>query len=50
MMADSRAVKNTCNASIDSKGFCFYKATDGIKRHLVVDTLLYPLHGCKPLR
>ena len=39
MMIDSQAVKNTCNASIDSKGFCFYKATNGIKRHLAVDTL-----------
>lgn len=41
-MADSQAVKNTCNASIESKGFCFYKATNGIKRHLVVDTLGFP--------
>ena len=24
-MIDSQAVKNTCNASIESKGFCFYK-------------------------
>ena len=42
MMADSQAVKNTCNASTASKGFCFYKATNGIKRHLVVDTLGFP--------
>lgn len=41
-MADSQAVKNTCNASVESKGFCFYKATNGIKRHLVVDTLGFP--------
>ena len=34
----SLAVKNTCNASIESKGFCFYKATNGIKRHLAVDS------------
>jgi transposase len=33
-MIDSQAVKNTCNASIASKGFCHYKATNGIKRHL----------------
>lgn len=39
MMIDSQAVKNTCNASVASKGFCFYKATNGIKRHLAVDTL-----------
>ncbi|MEP0791419.1 hypothetical protein NDI42_20410 [Funiculus sociatus GB2-C1] len=38
-MIDSQAVKNTCNASVESKGFCFYKCTNGIKRHLAVDTL-----------
>ena len=38
----SVAVQNTCNASVDSKGFCFYKATNGIKRHLAVDTLGFP--------
>ena len=41
-MNDSQSVKNTCNASIESKGFCFYKATNGIKRHLAVDTLGFP--------
>jgi hypothetical protein len=35
-------VKNTCNAGVESKGFCFYKATNGIKRHLAVDTLGLP--------
>jgi hypothetical protein len=35
-------VKNTCNAEVESKGFCFYKATNGIKRHLAVDTLGFP--------
>jgi len=35
-------VKNTCTASVDSKGFCFYKSTNGIKRHLAVDTLGFP--------
>lgn len=35
-------MKNTCNASSESKGFCFYKATNGIKRHLAVDTLGFP--------
>ena len=48
MMIDSQAVKNTCKASIESKGYCFYKSTNGIKRHLAVDTLLvsifYSLH------
>jgi hypothetical protein len=24
MTVDSQAVKNTCNASIESKGYCFY--------------------------
>lgn len=41
-MIDSQAVKNTCNASIESKGYCFYKSTTGIKRHLAVDTLGFP--------
>ena len=41
-MIDSQAVKNTCNASIESKGFCFYKSTNGIKRHLGVDSLGFP--------
>jgi hypothetical protein len=27
IIIDSQAVKNTCNASIESKGFCFYKST-----------------------
>ncbi|KAM3095516.1 transposase [Phormidesmis sp. 146-12] len=35
-------MKNTCNASVDSKGFCSYKATNGIKRHLAVDSLGFP--------
>ena len=48
-MADSQAVKNTCNASVNSKGFCFYKATNGIKRHLAVDTLGFPFFTlCTP--
>ena len=33
IIIDSQAVKNTCNASVKSKGFCTYKATNGIKRH-----------------
>ena len=32
-------MKNTCNASAASNSFCFYKATNGIKRHLAVDSL-----------
>lgn len=42
IMIDSQAVKNTCNASVESKGFCHYKCTNGIKRHLAVDTLGFP--------
>lgn len=42
MIIDSQAVKNTCNASVTSKGYCFYKSTNGIKRHLAVDTLGLP--------
>jgi transposase len=42
MIVDSQAVKNTCNASVESKGFCSYKATNGIKRHLAIDTLGFP--------
>jgi transposase len=42
-------VKNTCNASVDSKGYCFYKATNGIKRHLAIDTLGFPFFThCTP--
>ncbi|MBD1853638.1 transposase [Leptolyngbya sp. FACHB-711] len=41
-MIDSQAVKNTCNASAASKGFCHYKATNGMERHLAVDTLGFP--------
>lgn len=49
MMGDSQAVKNTCTASSASKGFCFYKSTNGIKRHLMVDTLGFPFFTlCTP--
>ena len=42
-------MKNTCTASVDSKGFCFYKATNGIKRHLGVDILGFPFFThCTP--
>jgi hypothetical protein len=42
LLVDLQAVKNTCNASIETKGFCHYKCTNGIKRHLAVDTLGLP--------
>lgn len=42
LIVDSQAVSHTCNASVASKGFCDYKCTNGIKRHLAVDTLGKP--------
>ena len=49
IIIDSQAVKNTCNASVESKGFCFYKSTNGIKRHLAVDILGFPFFThCTP--
>ena len=49
IIIDSQAVKNTCNASVDLKGYCFYKATNGIKRHLAIDTLGFPFFThCTP--
>jgi hypothetical protein len=49
MIVDSQAVKNTCNASTESKGFCHYKCTNGIKRHLAVDILGLPFFThCTP--
>jgi len=47
-MGDSQAVKHTCSASVASKGFCFYTATNGIKRHLAVDTLGFPFFTLCP--
>lgn len=49
LSVDSQAVKNTCNASVKSKGFCHYKCTNGIKRHLAVDPLGLPFFThCTP--
>ena len=42
LICDSQAVKNTDTADIETKGFCHYKATNGIKRHLCVDVLGTP--------
>ncbi len=39
-------VKNTRNASVESKGFCHYKCVNRIKRHLAVDTLGFPFFTC----
>lgn len=42
IIIDSQVVKNGSSAWKESKGFCLYKATNGIKRHLAVDTLGMP--------
>ena len=42
MIIDSQAVKNTSHASLVSKGYCFDKSTNGIKRHLAVENLGFP--------
>lgn len=42
LICDSQAVKNTDTADIETKGFCHYKSTNGIKRHLCVDVLGTP--------
>lgn len=42
IIIDSQAVKNSCNANVESKGFCDYKSVNEIKRHLAVDTLGFP--------
>lgn len=42
IIIDSQAVKNTCNAGIESKGFYRDNATNGIKRYLAVDSLGVP--------
>lgn len=34
--------KNTDTADIETKGYCHYKCTNGIKRHLLVDVLGNP--------
>jgi transposase len=49
LIIDSQAVKNTDTADKDTKGFCIYKCTNGIKRHLCVDTLGLPIFiYCSP--
>jgi len=34
--------KNTDTADLETKGYCWYKTTNGIKRHLLVDVLGNP--------
>jgi transposase len=42
LIGDSMCAKNTDTANGDTKGYCWYKATNGIKRHLLVDVLGNP--------
>lgn len=42
LLGDSMCAKNTDTADVETKGFCHYKATNGIKRHLLVDVLGNP--------
>jgi hypothetical protein len=38
-IGDSMCAKNTDTANLQTKGCCWYKTTNGIKRHLLVDVL-----------
>ena len=42
LIGDARCAKNTDTANLATKGYCGYKATKGIKRHLLVDVLGTP--------
>lgn len=42
LIGDSMCAKNTDTADKDTKGYCWYKSTNGIKRHLLVDVLGNP--------
>lgn len=42
LLGDSMCAKNTDTANIATKGYCHYKMTNGIKRHLLVDVLGNP--------
>ena len=42
LIGDSMCAKNTDTANIETKGYCWYKATNGVKRHLLVDVLGNP--------
>lgn len=42
LIGDSMCAKNSDTANIESKGFCHYTSTNGIKRHLLVDVLGNP--------
>lgn len=42
LIGDSMCAKNTDTADKETRGYCWYKATNGIKRHLLVDVLGNP--------
>ena len=42
LIGDSRCAKNTDTADVETKGYCWYKNCNGIKRHLLVDVLGTP--------
>ena len=42
LIGDSMCAKNTATADLETKGYCWYKTTNGIKRHLLVDVLGNP--------
>lgn len=42
LLGDSMCAKNTDTANVETKGYCHYKCTNGIKRHLLVDVLGNP--------
>ena len=48
-LGDSMCAKNTDTAKRETRGFCLYKCTNGIKRHLLVDVIgnAYFVH-CTP--
>ena len=51
IIVDSQAINNICDASVESKSFYRYKATNGIKRHLTVDTFGFPFFThCTPAK
>ena len=42
LIGDSMCAKNTDTADVETKGYCWYKNCNGIKRHLLVDVLGNP--------
>ena len=42
LIGDSRCAENTDTADLETKGYCWYKSCNGIKRHLLVEVLGNP--------